>query len=108
MFRRAKQSRAFEDVILQVQEAILTGELEAGAKLPGERKLREMFQVSRGTLREALRALEEKGLITVKTGVNGGAFVCPLNTRHVSESLDLLFRYQKITLRELTDFREAV
>jgi DNA-binding FadR family transcriptional regulator len=108
MFKQAKQNRAFEDVILQIQESILQGKLKVGDKLPSERQLREIFQVSRGTLREALRALEQKKLIQIKTGVRGGAIVCPVNAQPISESLDLLLRYQKVSLRDLAEFREAV
>ena len=108
MFKHAKQNRAFEDVIVQIQDAILDGRLKVGDKLPAERTLRAAFGVSRGTLREALRALEQKGLIAIKTGVQGGAVVCSVSTKLMSESLDLLLRYQKITLRELAEFRESV
>jgi DNA-binding FadR family transcriptional regulator len=108
MFKQAKKNRAFEDVISQIQESIFQGRLKEGDKLPGERKLREIFKISRGTLREALRALEQKGLITIKTGVRGGAFICPVDNKLMSESLDLLLRDQKITLKELAEFREAV
>jgi len=79
-----------------------------GDRLPGERQLRDTFQVSRGTLREALRTLEQKKLIQIRTGMKGGAIVCSVNTQPVSESLDLLLRYQKIDLRELAEFREEV
>ncbi len=72
MFQKAKQNRIFQDVVDQIQEAILQGRLKAGNKLPSERELQEIFQTSRGTLREALRVLEQKGLITIKTGVSGG------------------------------------
>ncbi len=108
MFRKAKQNRAFEDVVSQIQEAILEGKLKTGERLPGERQLREDFQVSRGTLREALRTLEQKKLVQIRTGMRGGAIVCPVNTQPVSESLDLLLRYQKIDLKELAEFREEV
>jgi DNA-binding FadR family transcriptional regulator len=89
MFKQAKQNRAFEDVIFQIQEAILQRSLKVGDKLPSERNLREIFKVSRGTLREALRALEQKKLIQIKTGVKGGAIVCHMDTKLMSESLDL-------------------
>jgi len=108
MFTQAKQNRVFEDVFVQIEDAILQGQLKEGDKLPGERKLREIFKVSRGTLREALRALEQKGLITIKTGVQGGVIVSPVNNKLMRESLDLLLRYQKISLPELAEFREAV
>ena len=59
----------------QIEALILDGGLKAGDKLPGERQLTEIFKVSRGTLREAFRALEQKRLIEIRTGMNGGAFV---------------------------------
>lgn len=108
MFQQAKQSRVFQDVIHQIEEAILQGKLKAGDKLPAERELKEIFQTSRGTLREALRVLEQKGLITIKTGVNGGAIVKEVTTHQVSESLAFLIRYQKIPLKDIAEFREGV
>ena len=108
MFREARQNRIFQDVVEQIQEAILKGNLKAGHKLPPERELREMFKTSRGTLREALRVLEQKGLITIKTGVSGGPIVNAMTHRQVSESLALLIRYQRVSLRDLAEFREGV
>ena len=108
MFQHAKQSRVFQDIIHQIQEAILQGRLKAGDKLPAERKLKELFNTSRGTLREALRVLEQKGLITIKTGTSGGAIVKNVTTRNVSESLDLLIRSQKISLNDLAQFRRDI
>ena len=108
MFQQAKQSKVFQNVVDQIQDAILQGRLKAGSKLPAERELKELFKTSRGTLREALRVLEQKGLITIKTGVKGGAVVEALSTNQVSESLDLLIRYQRVSLRDLAEFREGV
>jgi DNA-binding FadR family transcriptional regulator len=108
MFKQVKQNRAFEDVFSQIQALILRGDLRTGDKLPSERQLRETFNVSRGTLREAFRALEQRGLIAIKTGVQGGAIVRPVDTRLMSESLDLLLQHQKISLGELAEFREEV
>lgn len=108
MFQRAKQNRIFQDVVDQIQEAILSGVLKKGDMLPPERELRETFKVSRGTLREALRVLEQKGLIHIKLGVSGGAVVRGLTTREMSRSLDLLIRYQQVSLRHLAEFREGV
>jgi len=108
MFQQAKQSKIFQNVVDQIQDAILQGRLKAGSKLPAERQLKELFKTSRGTLREALRVLEQKGLITIKTGVKGGAVVEALSTNQVSESLDLLIRYQRVSLRDLAEFREGV
>ncbi len=108
MFIQAKQNRVFQDIIDQVQEAILEGKLKAGDKLPPERKLKDVFQTSRGTLREALRVLEQKGLITIKTGTAGGAIVKKITNHKLSESLDLLIRSQKVSLEDLSQFRKDV
>jgi DNA-binding FadR family transcriptional regulator len=108
MFHKASQKKVFHDVISQIQESILKGKLQTGNRLPSERELSEIFKVSRGTLREALRVLEHKGLITIKTGAKGGAIVKDLTTRPVSESLDLLLRYRRAPLKDLAEFREGV
>jgi DNA-binding FadR family transcriptional regulator len=108
MFQAAKQTKVFQDVVIQIQEAILDGRLKAGDTLPAERELKQMFNISRGTLREALRVLEQKGLIKIKLGVGGGSVVKTVNADQISESLGLLIRSQKVSLNHLADFREDV
>ncbi len=108
MFQAAKQTKVFQDVVEQIQEAILDGRLAAGQTLPAERALKEMFNISRGTLREALRVLEQKGLIEIKLGVGGGSVVRTVNADQISESLGLLIRSQKVSLNHLAQFREDV
>jgi len=108
MFRVAKQNRIFQDVVEQIQEAILRGDLRPGDTLPPERDLKDMFQTSRGTLREALRVLEQKGLIEIRLGVRGGAVVKTAMADSFSESLDLLIRSQKVSLSHLAEFRAGV
>ena len=61
MFQVAKQTKVFQDVVDQIQEAILDGRIKTGELLPAERELKEMFSISRGTLREALRVLGDDG-----------------------------------------------
>jgi len=108
MFQTAKQTKVFQDVVAQIQEAILDGRLKTGDTLPSERQLKDMFNISRGTLREALRVLEQKGLIEIKLGVGGGSVVKDVNADQVSESLALLIRSQKVSLNHLAEFREDV
>jgi len=108
MFQTAKQTKVFQDVVEQIQEAIFDGRLETGQTLPAERELKTMFNISRGTLREALRVLEQKGLIEIKLGVGGGSVVKTVDTDQVSESLGLLIRSQKVSLNHLAQFREDV
>ncbi|MFP4259240.1 MAG: FadR/GntR family transcriptional regulator, partial [Desulfovermiculus sp.] len=108
MFRAAKQNKIFQDVVDQIQEAILSRKLKPGDVLPSERELKDMLQVSRGTLREALRVLEQKGLIHIKLGVGGGAVVQDASFGPVSESLALLIRHQRVSLAHLAEFRAGM
>ncbi|MBW2297456.1 MAG: FadR family transcriptional regulator, partial [Deltaproteobacteria bacterium] len=108
MFHAASQNRIFQDIVDQIQEAILEGRLQTGDILPSERDLKEMFNTSRGTLREALRVLEQKGLIEIKLGVGGGSVVKEVSVDKISESLALLIRTQRVSLNHLAEFREAV
>lgn len=68
-----KGRRAFEDILDQLETALLTGQLSAGDRLPGERELAAAFGVSRASVREALRVLEALGLLEVRRGVEGVA-----------------------------------
>jgi len=108
MFQTAKPTKVFQEVVSQIEEAILAGRIETGQTLPSERELKEMFQISRGTLREALRVLEQKGLIEIRLGVGGGSVVRAVDAGRVSESLGLLIRSQKVSLDHLAEFREAM
>lgn len=108
LFRAAKQNRIFQDVVEQIQEAIIQGQLKVGDRLPAERELKEMLQTSRSTLREALRVLEQKGLIEIKLGMGGGAVVKAVTSDLVAESLDLLIRSKQVSLHHIAEFRERV
>lgn len=108
IFRKARQNRIFQDVVDQIQEAILNGHLKAGEKLPPERELGALFGTSRGTTREALRVLEQKGLVEIRLGVGGGAVVKGASADQITESLAMLIRSQKISLEHLAEFREGV
>ena len=108
MFQAAKQTKVFQDVVEQIQEAIFDGRLKTGETLPAERELKAMFNISRGTLREALRVLEQKGLIEIRLGVGGGSVVKSIDSEQVRESIGLLIRSQNISLGHLAEFREDV
>ncbi len=104
-FKEIKPVRAYDAVAKQIEDAILCGRLKPGNKLPPEREVIRLFNISRRTLREALRILEQKGLIQVKLGAQGGAFVIDNVPRRICESLNLLIRQKKITPSDLTEFR---
>ena len=105
MFEIVKHSNVYQKVVDQIEEVILSDRLKPGDRLPSERKLTEVFQTSRRTLREAMRVLEQKGLIEIKTGSKGGAFVTDHSSDKMKESLSLLIRKKKIRYESLVEFR---
>jgi GntR family transcriptional repressor for pyruvate dehydrogenase complex len=76
-----RRQRVSETVADQLRKAIFSGRIQPGHKLQPERELAGQFETSRVALREALRALEQEGMIRIKRGSGGGAFVAgSLNT----------------------------
>jgi DNA-binding FadR family transcriptional regulator len=106
-FNSIKSHRVFESALEQIEDAILNGSLKPGDKLPNERKLIEDFSISRPTLREALRVLEQKGFIEIRLGAKGGAFVKEIGVQQASDGLNILLKQGKISLRHLYEFREG-
>jgi GntR family transcriptional regulator, transcriptional repressor for pyruvate dehydrogenase complex len=106
MFTKVRQVRAFESVIQQVEAAILHGSLAVGDRLPSERELQVLMDVSRNTLRESLRVLEQKGLVEIRKGHRGGIFVKEVNADSMTESLGLFVQSQRITMEEISEFRQ--
>ncbi|MFQ5882447.1 MAG: FadR/GntR family transcriptional regulator [Candidatus Methylomirabilales bacterium] len=68
MLKAVRKTRIYEDIVAQVKELITVGKLKPGDQLPAERELSDMFQVSRASVREAIRALESVGLIEIRQG----------------------------------------
>src|ERR1700757_5282300 len=92
----------------ELRERILSGELVEGIALPPERELVKQTQMSRATVREALRILEVQNLVRVRAGRAGGAFVQRPTTRSMASSVSMLIRGQKIKLVDLMETREAL
>lgn len=91
-----------------LRELILRGEFPCGTALPPERELVIQTRMSRTTVREALRILEVQGLVTIKTGRSGGAFVQQPDGEAVASSVSLLIRGQQLRLAALLETREAI
>jgi DNA-binding FadR family transcriptional regulator len=105
VFNQVRKGRISDNIVAQIKSAIFTGTYRAGDKLPSEQELKKLFNVSRVPLREALRSLEEMGLITIRSGVSGGAFVAQMGTKSVSDSLSNMIRLGKISDSDIWDFR---
>jgi GntR family transcriptional repressor for pyruvate dehydrogenase complex len=104
-FRPIRQFRVSEEVLSQLKESILLGKFKSGEKLPSERELTEEFQVSRGVVREAIRALEITGFVILRQGPTGGAYVTDLSFDRVGDAFLDLFLSNKLSIPELADVR---
>lgn len=100
-----RRSKLYQGIVTQIESLIERGELRPGDQLPPERALADQFQVSRASVREALRTLELLGVIETRAG--GGTFV-----RHVAPD-DLAKPLQTLiarghTLPDVIEFRGVV
>ncbi|MCH1930824.1 FadR family transcriptional regulator [Shewanella sp. A25] len=105
VFKPVKQARISSEVGQQLKNAILTGQYKAGEKLPSERELIESFMVSRTVIREAIKTLEAGGLVEIRQGATGGAFVKHLTFEHLSGACHDLFMMGKLSIPEVVQVR---
>ena len=100
--------KASDVLARELRERILSGELAEGTTLPAERELVKQTQMSRATVREALRILEVQNLVRVRAGRAGGAFVQRPTSKSMASSVTMLIRGSKIKLADLMETREAL
>lgn len=106
-FRALQRTRAFEDIILQIERAIGSGELGPGDRLPSERELAETFGVSRSSVREALRALEMFGVVVARrgTGADAGSIVAASAEAGLVSALRMHSALLRIPTSDLVEVR---
>jgi GntR family transcriptional regulator, transcriptional repressor for pyruvate dehydrogenase complex len=90
MYKLVRTSRLYEQIVQQIEDSILKGDLKAGDQLPAERELAQRFGVSRTAVREAVKALREKGLVEAYSG--RGTFITDGTSQAVRQSLDLMVK----------------
>ena len=98
-----KSEKISELILQQIKDAILSGTMKPGDRLPSERELVNRFQASRISVREALKSLETSGLLKIKPG--SGVFVAEVNSKAISRSLSSMLRIQRSSFNELTEAR---
>ena len=101
----AKASDVLAD---DLRERILRGEFPEDTPLPPERELVVQTKMSRTTVREALRILEVQGLVRIKTGRSGGAFVQKPGQESMASTVGLLIRGREIRMDSLLETRESI
>lgn len=89
---RVSRSRLPEQIVEQLKELIILKQLSVGDKLPSERTLAEQLGVSRSIVREAVKLLEQQGLLSVQVG--RGTFITSVQPEAITDSLNMMLRQQ--------------
>ena len=107
-FRPVKTRRIFEEICDAIREKLVSGELKAGDRLPSERELSEMLDVSRTALREAIRSLEIAGIVELRKGSKGGAFITRSGVGQVTRTFRDMLDFGGVSLATLLEARLLV
>jgi DNA-binding FadR family transcriptional regulator len=108
MLSSVRTPRVYEHIVAQLERAIFDGRLRIGDKLPPERQLVREFRASRVAVREALRALEHRGLVEVRQGSAGGHFICEADAAPLLRDFQTLLRVGRVSLPQLIEARLLV
>lgn len=106
MFKPIRTPKVYDQVIEQIKNKIKSGEIKKGDKLSSERELAESLNVSRTSVREALRALEVVGLVESRQGA--GNYIRTNFDNSLFEPLSIMFMLQESSIQEMYDLRETL
>jgi GntR family transcriptional repressor for pyruvate dehydrogenase complex len=104
-FEAIRRSKVYEEVAKQIERLILK-KLHPGDKLPSERELADMLNVSRSSIRDAIRSLELVGLVEPRQGA--GTVVKEISTSSLASPLSAVLRHKREAVSELLDFRKML
>jgi GntR family transcriptional repressor for pyruvate dehydrogenase complex len=105
MFQPVSTGRVSAEIVDRIKAAIRAGALTPGDQLPPERDLTKQLGVSRVSVRDALRMLEANGLIEVRVGARGGAFVTAPAPQLVGEGLADMLLLAEVGAADVTEVR---
>ena len=103
-----KKRRLSEEVLKELQSMIIDGTYKTGDQLPSERELSELFQVSRASIREALRVLGTLGFLDSRVGVGGGTFVKKISIDALINPFSEILGNEKELIIEMLEFRRIL
>ncbi len=106
VFETVEQDRTATLVTRQIEELILTGVYSPGDRLPSERELEKKLDVSRPTLREAVKGMEERGLLVIRQG--DGTRVADVLGSMFREPIIELFRANPRATKDYLEFRREI
>ncbi|MGI8483715.1 MAG: FadR/GntR family transcriptional regulator [Thermomicrobiales bacterium] len=105
-FTSVPVTRSYEHIVQQIHDAIRSGQLPRGAKLPTERELSETFGVSRSVVREAVKVLAAQGIAESRQG--SGTFVLDSPAPFVSRTIMLDVPIEESAIKQLIELREVL
>jgi DNA-binding FadR family transcriptional regulator len=106
MFKPVKKTRVYEEIVVKIKDMLEKGRLKSGDQLPGERELSEVFQVSRSSVREALRTLETQGYLESRQG--DGTYIASKPVESLVRSLASVIFSEKDSQMELFEMRRLI
>lgn len=106
MYKAITCQNNYQNIVSQIKQMILNGELKTGDKLPVERELAEILNVSRSCVREAMKALETLGLLECRQG--GGNYIVNHLDDALSDSLSLVYVLNHCHMDDLTELRQMI
>jgi DNA-binding FadR family transcriptional regulator len=108
MFETIKPLKAAQLIARRIRDAVVSGELTAGDRLPPERELIKQFGYSRAAVREGLRLLEADGLVAMQAGRNGGAVISNPDADRLAPALDTILRLRRTTIHDVHEAQRLI
>ncbi|MCE5317128.1 MAG: FCD domain-containing protein [Parachlamydia sp.] len=108
IFKPLSFRRASDYIQDRIRKSILDGILVSGDRLPTEKEMAQKFGVSVVTLREALRGLENLGLIKKKKGQKGGIFVSAIDNDAIKVSIGCFLSFTELSAEQLYEVRKII
>jgi DNA-binding FadR family transcriptional regulator len=106
LFKPVKKTRVYEEIVVKIKDMLENGRLKSGDQLPGERELSEVFQVSRSSVREALRTLETQGFLESRQG--DGTYIASRPVESLVNPLASAIFSEKDSQMELFEMRRLI
>jgi GntR family transcriptional repressor for pyruvate dehydrogenase complex len=104
--RRVRKTKVYHEIVEQIKELIAAGRIKPGDRLPPERELAELFKASRNSVRDAIRVLEQMGMIDSRQG--DGTYIRSVTADEVTAPLALCLLQSRTQMRELWEVRRVL
>lgn len=102
----AREEKAYARVIEKVKTMILSGELKPGEKLPPEREFAEKLEVSRNSVREAIRIMDMMGIVSSQQG-SGNYVTCEFQ-KSITETMAMMFAMDQVNDKQISQVRYSL